>query len=69
MMLAAEIRERARLRAQGHRNQLAALIHEATLEDEMKDAMRVRLRGLWTEANIAMTLVDTGHTEHEGDRA
>jgi hypothetical protein len=53
-----QIRDRARLAAQGHADQLRALIDEAALEAEMKDAMRKRLRDMWNEATVAMTAVE-----------
>lgn len=56
-MTARLLRDQARLRAQGHKDQLSALIDDSDLDDELKDAMRMRLSKLWTEASLAMTLV------------
>jgi hypothetical protein len=58
-MTARLLRDQARLRAQGQRDQLAALIDDAKLCAEMKDAMRLRLRNLWVEAQLAMALTDS----------
>ena len=58
-MSARALREQARLRALGHRDALAALIEDSDLADEHRDAMRHRLRNLWSEATVAMTLVDS----------
>lgn len=57
MTNARAIRDQARTRAQRHHTALAALIHDAEIDVEMKDAMRIRLRGLWIDATIAMTIV------------
>lgn len=53
-----EIREQARMRAQRHHTALSELIHDADIDTETKDAMRARLRGLWVNATIAMTLLN-----------
>lgn len=58
-MSARELRNAARLRAQRHRDLLSQLIEDAKVCDEMKDALRLRLRNLWIEASLAMTLIES----------
>lgn len=48
-------RNAARLRAHKHLNAMGQLISELEIADEMKDALRMRLRDLWTEAKAAMS--------------
>jgi hypothetical protein len=58
MSPAKELRDNARMRAQREMEALRGIIEDSSLCAEEKDAMRLRLRNLWTHASLAMTLVD-----------
>lgn len=47
-------RQKARERALGARNALAALIKHATVSDQYREQMQARLVELWTESDLAM---------------
>ncbi|HEY2216550.1 MAG TPA: hypothetical protein VGH21_03580 [Solirubrobacteraceae bacterium] len=55
---AKELRDQARMRAQREMEALRHLIDDSAVCAEEKDAMRARLRNLWTQASLAMTLID-----------
>lgn len=45
----------AKTRAHKHLNAMGQLISELEIADEMKDALRMRLRDLWSECKAAMS--------------